>query len=84
MCGLNLKLVQLMGRFGVFFLSHTASWFQLWFYFHLCDMGRPRGFAPEVALEDLGLPLGGPGMEVVQLLRSQGSWQHQLLSGVGG
>ena len=47
-------------------------------------VGRPLGLAPEVALEDLGLPLGGPGMEVVQLLRSQGSWQHQLLSGVGG
>ena len=24
-----------MGRFWVFFLSHTASGFQLWFYFHL-------------------------------------------------
>ena len=26
----------LVGRFGVFFLSHTAPGFQLWFYFHLC------------------------------------------------
>ena len=25
-----------MGRFGVFFLSHTAPGFQLWFYFCLC------------------------------------------------
>ena len=25
-----------MGRFWVFFLSHTAPGFQLWFYFHLC------------------------------------------------
>jgi len=25
-----------VGRFGVFFLSHTAPGFQLWFYFHLC------------------------------------------------
>ena len=24
-----------MGRFWVFFLSHTAPEFQLWFYFHL-------------------------------------------------
>ena len=24
-----------MGRFWVFFLSHTAPGFQLWFYFHL-------------------------------------------------
>ena len=32
----NLQLVQLVGRFWVFFLSHTAPGFQLWFYFHLC------------------------------------------------
>ena len=25
-----------MGRFWVFFLSHTAPVFQLWFYFHFC------------------------------------------------
>ena len=31
----NLQLVLLVGRFWVFFLSHTASGFQLWFYFHL-------------------------------------------------
>ena len=31
------------------------------------NLGRPLGFAPEAALEDLGLPLGGPGVEVVQL-----------------
>ena len=36
-------------------------------------MGRPVGFAPEAALEDLGLPLWWPGMEVVQLLWLQGS-----------
>ena len=74
MCGRNLQLVQLVGRFGVFFLSHTAPGFQLWFYFHLCTgvvhWGRPLGFAPEAALEDLGLPLRGPGVEVVQLLGS--------------
>ena len=35
-CGFNLQLVQLVGRFWVFFLSHTAPRFQLWFYFHLC------------------------------------------------
>ena len=34
-------------------------------------VGRPLGLAPEVALEDLGLPLGGPGVEVVQLLGLQ-------------
>ena len=30
-------------------------------------VGRPLGFAPEAALEDLGFPLCRPGMEVVQL-----------------
>ena len=35
-CGFNLQLVQLVGRFWVFFLHHTAPWFQSWFYFHLC------------------------------------------------
>ena len=35
-CGFNLQPVQLVGRFWVFSLSHTAPGFQLWFYFHLC------------------------------------------------
>ena len=47
-------------------------------------VSRPLGFAPGAALEDLGLTLGGPGVEVVQLLGSQGFWQHQVLRGVGG
>ena len=47
-------------------------------------VGCPLGFAPEAALEDLGLPLAGPGVEVVQLLGSQGFWKHQVLRGVGG
>ena len=34
-CGFNLHLVQLVGRFWVFFLSHTDPGFQMWFYFHL-------------------------------------------------
>ena len=28
--------MQLVGRFRVFFPSHSAPGFQLWFYFHLC------------------------------------------------
>ena len=36
------------------------------------QVDHPPGFAPEAALEDLGLPLLGPGMEVVQLLGLQG------------
>ena len=35
LCGFNLQFVQLVGRFGVFFLSHAAPGFQLSFYFHL-------------------------------------------------
>ena len=46
-------------------------------------VGCPLGFAPEAALEDLALPLGGPDVEVVQLLELQGFWQHQVLRGVG-
>ena len=42
-------------------------------------MGGPIGFAPEAALEDLGLPQWGPDVEVVQLLGSQGFWQYQVL-----
>ena len=45
---------------------------------------RPLGFAPKATLKDLGLPLRGSGVEVVQLLGSQGFWQHQVLKGVGG
>ena len=35
-CGFNQQLVQLVGGFWVFFLSHTAPGCQLWFYLHLC------------------------------------------------
>ena len=44
----------------------------------------PLGFAPEAALEDFSVPHWGKGAEVVQLLGSQGFWQHQVLRGVGG
>ena len=46
-------------------------------------VGRPLRFAPEAALEGLGLPLGGPGVKVVQLFGLQGFWHHQVLRGVG-
>ena len=47
-------------------------------------MGRSLGFVPDAALEDFGLPLWGPGVEVVQAAwvtgvleapGTQGSWQ---------
>ena len=47
--------------------------------FPLLHVGCPLRFAPEAALEDLGLPLWGPGVEVGQLLGSQGFWLHQVL-----
>ena len=47
-------------------------------------MDCPLGFAPEAALENLGLPECGSGAEVVQLLGLQGFRQHQVLRGVGG
>ena len=47
-------------------------------------VGHALGFAPEPALEDLGLPLWGPGVEMVQMFGLQGFWQHQVLRGVGG
>ena len=52
----NLQLVQLVARFGVFFLSHTAPGFQLLFYFHLYMWVIYKGLAPEASLEGLGLP----------------------------
>lgn len=36
---------------------------------------HPLEFALEGALEDLGLPQGGVGVEVLELLGSQGPWQ---------
>ena len=45
--------------------------------------GSSTGVCAEAALKDLGLPLWGPGVELVQLLGSQGFWQHQALRGVG-
>ena len=56
-CGFNLHFVQLVGRFWVFSLSHTAPGVRLWFLFPPLHVGCPLGFAPEPALEDLGLPL---------------------------
>ena len=54
-----MQLVQLVRRFWVFFFSHTALGFQLWFYFHLYMWVIHWRFAPEAALYGLGLPLEG-------------------------
>ena len=55
--GFNLQLVQLVGRFWAFFLSHTAPWVSIVVLFPPLHVDHPLGFAPEAALEDLGLPL---------------------------
>ena len=48
---------------------------------HVC---RPQEFAPKAPLEDLGVPQGGPNVEVVQLLGLQGPGQSQVLRGATG
>ena len=45
---LVLLLVQLVGRFWVLFLSHTAPEFQLWFYLHLCRWVIHWGLLPRL------------------------------------
>ena len=72
-----------MGRYWFFFLSHSAPGFQLWFYLDLYMWVVHWGLAPEAFLEGLGLPLLGSGVEVKQLLGSQGFWQHQVLRAGG-
>ena len=66
-----------MGRFWVFFHSHTAAEFQLWFLFPPLHVGHPLGFAPESDLEDLGQ--GGAAAWAAWVLAApgtQGSWQR--------
>ena len=70
--------------FGSYSSATLPLGFNCVFIFPPLHVSHPLGFAPEAALEDLGLPLEGPDVEVVQLLGSQGFWQHQVLRGVGG
>ena len=43
--------------FGSSSLPHTAPWVSIVILFPPLHVGRPLGFAPEAALEELGLPL---------------------------
>ena len=61
----------------------TLLWVSIVVLFPPLHVGCPLEFPLEAALKDLGLPLWGPGVEVGQLLGSQGFWQHQVLRGVG-
>ena len=84
-CGFNLQLVQLLGRFWVFFPSHTAPGFQLWFYFHLymwvvhwglllrLPWSGGLGFAPVRARCGGGAAAWVAG--VLEAPGHQGSWQ---------
>ena len=66
------------------FRQPQCPWFLLVVLFPPLHVSWPLGIAPKAALEDLGLPLWGPGVEVVQLLGLQGFWQHQVLRVIGG
>ena len=71
LCGFNLQLVQLVGRFRSSSLSCLlphCPWVSTVVLFPSVHVSHPLGFAPEAALEDLGLPQWGPGVEVLQLL----------------
>ena len=55
-CEFNLQPVWLAERLSILFPSHTTPGVQLWFCRHLCVWAIHRGFAPEAALGDVGLP----------------------------
>ena len=78
-----MQLVRLVGGFGVFFLSHTAPGSHLWFYFLLCMWVVHWGLLRRLPWRAWVCPVRA-GVELGQLLGSQGFWQHQVLSGVGG
>ena len=60
--------------FWVFFLSYTAKVVSIVVLFPPLHVGCPGGFAPEAALEDLGLPQEGQvWRRFIQLLGTQGS-----------
>ena len=64
-------------------LATFCPWVSIVVLFPPLHVGHPLGFAPEAALEDLGLPVRarcGGG----ELFGLQGFWLHQVLRGVGG
>ena len=69
-----MQLVQLVGRLGS--SKPHCPCVSIVVLFLPLHVGRPLGFAPETVLEDLDLSLWAPSVEVVQLIGSQGFWQH--------
>ena len=69
--------------FWVFFLSHTAPGFQLWFYFHLYMWAVHWGLLLRLPWRTRVCPCEGQVWRW-QLLELEGFWQHQVLRGVGG
>ena len=59
----------------------TLPWVSIVVLFPPLHVSCPLGFNSWGFPEGLGLALWGPGVEVVQLLGSQGFWQHQVLRG---
>ena len=54
----------------------------MWFYFLLCMWVAHWGLLPRLPWRAWVCPVRA-GVELVQLLGSQGFWQHQVLRGVG-
>lgn len=82
-CGRELQLVHLVGSVSIAFLSHAAPGFQS----PPLRVDCPQDFAPEPALEALGLPPGNAGCGgdtaawiagTLAGLRVQGCWSPQL------
>ena len=79
LCGFNLQLVPLVGRFWVQFLSHTSPGFQLWFLLHLCmwviSSGCPRGLGSAPERTGCGGGLADLVTGALVVPGTQGSWQ---------
>ena len=66
--------------FWVFFLSHTAPGFQLWFYFHLYMWAVHWGLLLRLPWRTRVCPCEGQVWRW-QLLELEGFWQHQVTQG---
>jgi len=67
-----------------FYSLDTCPWISLVVLSPPLHVSRPQEFTPEVPLEDLGVPQGGPNVEVVQLFGLQEPWKYQVLRGATG